>query len=379
MKIAFVYDTVYPWVTGGAERRIYEIGRRLVQLGDEVHIYSLGFWKKDPKFSNKDIITYDGMTLHSVSDPMPLYTQNNKRSIKEALHFARSLLKIDFSDFDIIDVQGFPYFSCYTSRLKRGDVKLLITLHEVWNDYWYEYMGRIGFIGKQIERGIMYLTDNFICVSDSTYQNMLEIHEPANYSIIENGVNLNDIRNSEKSDEESDVIYAGRLIPEKHVDLLINAIAVSKRTHEDIKCIIVGEGPMKDDLVKQVKNLNLEDNIIFKGFLDDQKDLYSLFKSSKIFVLPSLREGFGIVVIEANASGIPVITIDNPMNAATKLIKESNGLISEDDALILSDKINMILDNDLFIEDDCISFATNYDWNIITKKTKEFYKKILDK
>ena len=70
------------------------------------------------------------------------------------------------------------------------------------------------------------------------------------------------------------------------------------------------------------QKLNLEKNIKFLGLLEDHDDVYAIIKSSKVFVLPSAREGFGIVVIEANACGIPVITVDHKDNAARDLIEE---------------------------------------------------------
>ena len=102
MKIAFVYDTVYPWVTGGAERRVYEVAKRLADMGEDVHIYSLGFWMNTAEYKDMKTIEYDGITHHSVGDAMDLYTKDNKRSIKEAIHFAKSLLSVNFSGFDKI-------------------------------------------------------------------------------------------------------------------------------------------------------------------------------------------------------------------------------------------------------------------------------------
>ena len=153
MKIAFIYDTAFPWVTGGAERRIYEIGSRLSNIGHDVHIFSLGYWMNTKEFSSKKIIKYNGITYHSVGKPMDLYTKNNTRSIKEALYFARCILtNAKLKDFDIVDCQGFPYFSCYTSKIKHKK-NLVITLHEVWNEYWYEYLGKLGIFGKIVEKG----------------------------------------------------------------------------------------------------------------------------------------------------------------------------------------------------------------------------------
>lgn len=377
MKIAFVYDTVFPWVTGGAERRIYEIARRLSSKGHDVHIFSLGFWMNSDEFKDMPVIEYDSIIHHSVGKPMDLYTSDDKRSVKEALYFARCLLKVDFSSFDIIDTQGFPYFSCYTSYLRKKDANLVITLHEVWNDYWYTYMGKIGFIGKMVEKGIMHLTSNMICVSDNTYTNMQEIKTPGNSVIIENGVNISQISSVSASYNCCDIIYAGRLIPEKHVDLLIRSISIIKEDKPDIKCRIIGEGPMKDELIELADELSISDNIDFMNFVSNQNDLYSYIKSSKVFILPSTREGFGIVIIEANACGIPAVTINSSMNAAKSLIGEDNGLVSDDNPESLADTINQILDNNTNYKDKCIEFARNYDWNMIADKTEKFYEKIM--
>lgn len=382
MKIAFIYDTAYPWVTGGAERRIYEISKRLVMRGHDVHIYSLGFWMKTKEFEGKEIIKYDNITYHSVGKPVDLYTENDTRSIKEALYFARRVLtSTDFEDYDIVDCQGFPYFSCYSSKLNTiGEkAKLVITLHEVWNDYWYEYMGKKGVFGKIIEKGILHLTNNVICVSELTYNNMIKNKEPSNTVIIPNGVNIKEITYLDPSDTFCDVLYAGRLIPEKHVDLLIKAVKKVTEVHPYVKCFIVGEGPMKNELKELVSSLNLEDNVFFAGFYNNQLDLYRTMKSSSVFVLPSLREGFGIVVIEANACGVPVITIDSPMNAAKDLVTHENGWVIKDDVDELAGKINELISNGISsnLRNNCRRFANQYDWNHIASKTEEFYSNIL--
>lgn len=254
MKIAFVYDTVYPWVTGGAERRLYEIGTRLAKHGHDIHIFSLGYWMKSSEYKDKKVIQYDGMTLHSVGMPRELYNTEGKRSIKEALYFARCLYKqSELKHFDIVDCQGFPYFSCFSSHFqcKFGSSTLVITLHEVWNDYWYEYLGKKGVFGKFIEKRVFHLTDNVLCVSELTKANMLENYHPKNTVVIPNGVDTKKITYIDPSENFCNVLFAGRLIPEKHVDLLIDAIKQVTKVHPFVRCIIIGEGPMEDYLKKE--------------------------------------------------------------------------------------------------------------------------------
>lgn len=382
MKIAFIYDTAFPWVTGGAERRIYEIGSRLAKRGHDVHIFSLGYWMNDEQFKDKKVINYENMTYHSVGEAKELYTQDNKRSIKEALYFSRKILSnADFSDFDIVDCQGFPYFSCYSSKIKtlHKKAKLVITLHEVWNDYWYEYMGKKGFFGKIVEKGIFHLTNNVICVSKLTKDNLLENHKPKNIEIIANGVNIRQITYLNPSDNFCDVMYAGRLIPEKHVELLINAMRYVVEKHPYAKCYIVGEGPSRFKLGQLTNAYGLENNITFMDFLDNQEDLYSLMKSSSVFVLPSEREGFGIVLIEANACGLPVITVNNPMNAAKDLITSENGCVINNNEENLAQMINYYLEDGFTRENrhNCRNYAKNFDWDHITTLTENYYSDIL--
>ena len=168
MKIAFVYDAVYPWVKGGAEKRIYELGKRLVEQGNEVHVFGVKWWK------GRDIMEREGVVLHGVCGPMELYV-NGKRSISEALIFSIKLLPHLLGEkFDIIDVSAFPYFPCFTAKFVSGFRKtpVVITWHEVWDNYWYEYMGWCGSLGKIVERFISKLTDNTIAVSGMTKKNL---------------------------------------------------------------------------------------------------------------------------------------------------------------------------------------------------------------
>lgn len=379
MKIAFIYDTAFPWVTGGAEKRIYEIGTRLANRGHDVHIFSLGFWMNTEEFASKTTIKYEGITYHSVGKPMDLYTEKNTRSIREALYFARCVLtNAKLSDFDIVDCQGFPYFSCYASKVKNRK-KLVITLHEVWNDYWYEYLGKLGFFGKIIEKGIFHLTKNFICVSQLTFENMLKNKHPDNATIIANGVNTEEITYVTPSDDYNDVIFAGRLIPEKHIDLIINAINHVKKVHPYVKCKIVGDGPSKEYLKSLTSSLDLENNISFGDFFENHDDLYSVIKSSGALILPSKREGFGIIVIEANACGVPVITLNNPMNAAKDLIDEDNGWIIEDDSEELAGIIIQIIEDGISSDkrNSCREYAKEFDWNHLTSLTEKYYSEIL--
>ena len=377
MKIAFIYDAVYPWVKGGAEKRVYELAKRLAERGHEVHWYSIGWWWTDN--DHNDIIM-EGIKLHGVSDPIDLYS-DDRRSIKEALIFSLKLLKPLFKDsYDIVDCQGFPFFSCFTAKIHStlGRSNLIITLHEVWGDYWYNYLGKPGIFGKIVERAMLGLTNNIITVSSKTQKDLKKIKKSEESIIIPNGIDFNHIKGIKPSNERSTIIFAGRLIKEKNVDVLIQSLVTVKEKIPDIICLIIGNGPELSKLEILASELQLKENIIFKDFMENYDDLIGHMKSSKVLVLPSTREGFGMVVIEANACGIPVVTVDHPMNAAVDLVIDGvNGFKTQLETEDMSDKIIKSIESQNEFHDKCIEISSEYDWEIIVDSLEKVYKTII--
>ena len=377
MKIAFIYDAVYPWVKGGAEKRVYELAKRLALRGHEVHWYSIGWWWTE---NDHNDILMDGIKLHGVSDPISLYSED-RRSIKEALIFSLKLLRPLLKDsYDVVDCQGFPFFSCFTAKIHSGLGKsnLIITLHEVWGDYWYTYLGKPGIFGKIVERAMLSLTNNIITVSEKTKKDLKKIKKSEKSVIIPNGIDFNHIVGIKPSIEESTIIFAGRLIKEKNVDFLIQSIATVKEKIPEITCLIIGNGPEHSKLENLVIDLKLKDNIIFKDFMDDYDDLIGYMKSSKVLVLPSTREGFGMVVIEANACGIPVVTVNHHMNAASDLVIDGvNGFKTQLETSDMASKIIKSIESHNEFRNNCIEMSRGYDWEIIVDSLENFYKTVI--
>jgi len=378
MKIAFIYDAVYPWVKGGAEKRIYELATRLAQRGHDVHWYSLGWWW--PEKGETDMII-DGIHLHGVSNPIELYS-DDRRSIKEALIFSFKLFNPLFKEnYDVVDCQGFPFFSCFTAKVHAmtGKSKLVITLLEVWGDFWYEYLGKLGIIGKLVERTMLSLTDNLITISYKTKKDLRRIKKSERSIVIPPGIDFSYIQKIKTSDEVSDIIFVGRLIKEKNVDILIKSISIIKEKNPNISCLIIGEGPERSKLEKLVDDLKINDNINFKCFMKNHDYIIGYMKSSNVLVLPSVREGFGIVVIESNACGIPVVVMDHEMNAAKDLVHEGvNGYKAKLSPEDISDKIIKSIENKDKMKTSCIDSSKGYDWNKIVDDLEKVYLEIID-
>ena len=372
MKITLVYDAIYPYIKGGGEKRFYEIGKRLTKEGHQVHLYGMKFWE------GTNVIKQNEMYLHGICKTKKLYTKEGRRSILQAIYFGFHSMKLIKEDFDVIDCCGFPYFSLFSCKLisliKRK--KLFSTWHEVWGkNYWYEYIGWKGYLGYIIEKLAVLMPDKIISVSKhTTHKLKSELNSKKPIYTVPNGIEFDLITKIKPAKEKSDVIFVGRLISSKNIDVLIKSIKLIKKKNPEIKSLIIGDGPEKKKLEALTQKLNLEKNVKFLGILENHDDVYALMKSSKVFVLPSTREGFGIVVIEANACGIPVITVNHKDNAAKDLVKEGkNGFVCQLDEKEIAKNIMKAIKNRNRMKQACTNSAKPYDWDNLMKKLEEVY------
>lgn len=375
MKIALISDAIYPYNEGGKEKRIFEVTTRLAKKGYDIHLYCMKWWEgsKDRK--------ENGVNLHAICKKYSLYA-GKKRSIIQALVFGLACLKLIKEDFDIAEVDHIPFFPLFSlkliSILRRK--KIIATWHEVWGrDYWQEYLGWKGFFGYLAEKLGVFMPDEIISVSMHTTKKLKDsLGSRKKIYTIPNGNDFEKIQKIKPSRKEADVIFAGRLLSHKNVDVLIKAISLIKEKKQNIKCLIIGEGPEKKNLETMIRKLNLEKNIEFSNFLESQDDFYARMKSSKVFVLPSTREGFGIVIIEANACGIPVVAIDHKNNAVRDLVEEGkNGFLCRLEEGEVADRIAVVLKSgpDRKIKESCLDFAKKYDWNKIVDEVERVYLK----
>jgi glycosyltransferase involved in cell wall biosynthesis len=355
MRIAYVYDAAYPFVKGGGEKRIYEIARRLSKK-HEVDWITLKWWEDGNEFFG------DGIRYIGVGEWKNLYA-GGRRSISEAIYFGIKALPSLLSDYDVVDCTAFPYFPAFSSRFSSivKKSKLFITWHEVWDDYWYEYLGWKGFFGKIVERRVTRLKAKHIAVSKLTAE-MLE-SKGCETITVPNGVNL-DLIESIRPSGEYDIVFAGRLIEEKGVDLFIQLCKILSKDF-DFKAVIIGEGPLKKEITEKA-----EQKIEVIPFVDEER-FYSILKGAKLFVLPSRREGFGISALEAIACSTPVLTLKHPMNAAREIAEMYGFAAGSFEEMVEFGR--KVLKGNFWGEKVKVDLQ-EYDWGRIAEKMERIYK-----
>jgi glycosyltransferase involved in cell wall biosynthesis len=370
-KIAIVSDAVYPFNKGGKEKRLHEISTRLAAQGYAVTIYCMNWWRGAKE------IQQDGVTLHAISDYYPLYAKN-RRSITEAIFFSLACLKLIREDFDSIEVDHMPHLVLFTTKLvclfKRK--RMIVTWNEVWGrSYWRDYLGVIaGTVAYWVEWLSGKLPDVIISISPHTTHALREtLGATQEIVTVPIGVDSDAILKIIPAERKSDIIFAGRLLSHKNVDILLRAVSILTKKRRDFSAIIVGDGPEKEQLEKLAAHLNIQKNVSFLGFIENHDDLYALMQSSHAFVLPSTREGFGIVAIEANACGLPIITTDHEQNATKELVTPGeNGALTKLDEYDLAATITTVLDSS---RDHAFyrRHARKYNWSTIVAEIRKVY------
>jgi L-malate glycosyltransferase len=342
VRIALVYDAMYPWVAGGAERRFDEIGRRLAQRHD-VHLVGWRWW------DGPATIEREGMTLHGLGRAPTLYGEDGKRTVREALAFSARLMPFLLRNrFDVIDCSATPYLPLYPAALARRlrGGRLVVTWHEFWGSHWDEYLPHrrlVASVARAIESGGRRVGDSVVAVSDFTARAMDMAGDPR-LAVAGNGVDVQAIAAAEPMPDGADIIFVGRIIDEKRVDLLLDAMALLHDRGMAARCAIVGDGPERPVLEARAAELGLSNSSVrFLGRVSDA-DVARHLRAARVVSMPSMREGYGLAVAEGQAAGAVPVVVRGEFSAASELVRDGvDGLLVEPSAEALADGIGTLL------------------------------------
>jgi L-malate glycosyltransferase len=319
VKIAFVYDGLYPYLKGGAERRYFELATRL-SARHEVHYITWRHW------GTASSAPHEGFTVHGVGAPRSFYGDDGKRTVGEAAAFALRLLPaLRPQRYDVIDCSATPYLPLYSCWLaaRAARTPLIATWHEFWGDHWKAYLPErpiVARLAQRIEAAARPLGDIRVAVSPFTAERLAAGPGGITARVVGNGVSLDAIKRVSPSRERSDIVFVGRLIEDKKVDLLLHAVHRLQGEFPGLRCTIVGDGPEREHLERLAASLSLGAHVRFTGPMDDAHT-FGLMKAAKTLALPSIREGFGITVVEAQASGCVPVVVRGPHTAAPDLVR----------------------------------------------------------
>jgi glycosyltransferase involved in cell wall biosynthesis len=203
--------------------------------------------------------------------------------------------------------------------------------------------------------------------------------------VIYNGINIDIFKpeNNPNQHENFTILCASRLSRRKGFNYVIEAFAKIIKKYPATKLIIAGgEGNAEEELRAQVKKLNLDDRVNFTGFITPNTEFIKYYNASDVFVLPSLNEGMSNNMLEALASGMPIIM--TPTGGADELIKEGiNGYIVKfKDSNDISEKIEKLIKEPDLVKKMALEsrkIAENFSWKKVASQYAEIYQKVIKK
>jgi glycosyltransferase involved in cell wall biosynthesis len=328
MRICVVYDCLYPHTVGGAERWYRNLAERLAADGHEVTYLTLRQWDRgetpEPAGGRVKVV--------SAGPRMSLYTRDGRRRIAPPLVFGLGVLAHLLRRgrrYDAVHACSFPYFSLLAAAAARpiGRYRLTVDWFEVWSEsYWREYLGGLGGrVGALVQRLCAGVRQRAFCYSNLHANRLREEGLRGEVTVLR-GLYAEPAEPVRAGPAERMVLFAGRLIPEKQAPMAVEAIGLAAERIEGLTGELLGDGPEREAVHAAIAEHG-QQIISARGFTSAETVAREM-RRALCLLLPSVREGYGLVVVEAAARGTPSIVVAGPDNAAVELIEPGvNGFV----------------------------------------------------
>ena len=365
MKILRVVSDLYPFVVGGIGIHAHEMSKLQAEKGNCVDVITLD---KDIAAPTESFNEY-GITK------LPISFQLLGNSFSVTLPFRLWEIK---NQHDIVHAHSHLFFSTVVCAIIRrfSSTPLVITNHGLVSQTapkWVQqiYMSSIG-------KWTLQSADKVLCYTQVEKDQLLRYGIPEDkIAVIHNGISTVNFTPSDTI-KNKQILWIGRFTPGKGVDVLINAFKIFHDKFPDYTLLMIGRGPLKNEIQQLIQVMELEGSIQLTDFVPNE-NLPQIYQNSILFVLPSFEEGVPRTILEAMSCEIPVVCSDLPQ--LRDLVNECGIQVPIRDPIALADALCRVITDREFAKtcgmNGRIKIVSQYSWDDTVDETLACYEDVI--
>lgn len=365
-RLAIITEFSVQYYAGGGERRYYEHAKRLTTEYDVT-------WISMRQLGSPDEEVLDGITCVHLG---PHIEKPPQRSFIDFLRFQAAVVwHLWTTKYDVVDAQPFsPLLAGWFATLFTR-ARFFATIYDITTpgDDQFLQHGRIAFWVEKLLYRLPFR--RIITISDSVGEDLVQYYgvDKKKIRLVYCGVTLEELDRIREQKKIRELISVGRLVPHKHVE---DFLQVCKDL--GVKGAIIGQGPLETKIKRRIRTMKLQKQVTFLGKLESYADVLKEVKRSKVLVLPSTREGFGLVLVEAGACRLPVVAYT--CNGVVDVVRdgETGFLVPKRDVAALSARIKKILASGSLRKKMGLAgrkrVEKKFTWDVTTKELSQVYK-----
>ncbi|CAN2223776.1 RfaG Glycosyltransferase [Candidatus Nanopelagicaceae bacterium] len=352
VKVAIVYETVFPEFKGGVERWFQYVSSELETKGFEV------------TYLNTNEITElrDNVNFVDIGKTRFSFHLTGERTIRGTLSYAIALFKYLLkNDFDFLYMSSFPFLHVLVARLvrilKRKKYQTVVEWFEFPSfEFWNREFGiKKGWVGYLIQEVTARLSDANITYLESTRSQLSRRNAKGKTLLKLPGIcpKISSKPEINKDYGSEDLCQIGRLIPDKNPLFSLELVTELIQLGWKGRFTFIGSGPLKEEIQETILKRDLQARVFLIENADDEsKNL--ILQNCIALVHPSSREGYGLVIIEAAAMGVPAILIRGKDNKSTELGISPSLIADKYDVSTLANLVFEAIRNRTRLSQECI-------------------------
>ena len=387
MRILMISDVYFPRING-VSTSIKTFKNELETLGHEVTLIV-------PAYTPEQ-------NCDPVSDPsvirVPsryLWLDPEDRAMRWGNIFALRE-QLTHKQYDILHIQT-PFIAHYVgvSLAKKLNIPRVETYHTYFEEYLYHYIpflpkSWMKYVARHYTKTQCNDLDAVIVPSTAMQEVLVNYGVATHTEVLPTGIELDKFRDGDGEKfrkaynipvDRPTLVFIGRVAFEKNIDFLLNVVDQVRKSIPDVLLLIAGEGPALPHLKKLANTLHLNSNVLFLGYLDRNKELLDCYASGDAFVFASNTETQGLVLLEAMALGVPVVS--------TAVMGTKDILAPKKGALVCNETVNEFADNIIrllkdptlraTLSQEALDYVKTWSALSMAKKLLQFYEKVVQK